>query len=367
MAPTPKTKAIAIVALAAAAAGAPAATESSRDPRAAEELFREAAALMAEGEWTEACPLFEESWNLDPARGALLGVADCHERAGEVASAWAAYQQLRADALAAGDRDRAAIADERIDVLEPRLPQLVIDFAERAGGRLPPDLRAAWEDARAELDIRRGGVSISEIQLGTAIPVDPGSHEVAVRGPSAEAWTTQVEISEGETRAIEIPLRDALSRAAGEVVDTGAGEAGGPERGRAGTPAPSPAPRYDPGGREAQRWLGYSGISGGALSTAAGIAFAVRAYRQYDRYDELCPDDACGPDDDEGARARRHAEGASTLATAFIGVGLVAMTGGVVLWATSPSSNRSAVGARALRVEPYARPAEMGAALTGRF
>ena len=337
------------LALAPAAALAPAPAygerDGERDPAAAETLFGEAAALMAEGKWEEACPRFEASWELDPARGALLGVAECHAVAGELASAWAAYQQLRAEAAAAGDRERSRIAKERIEDVEPRIPRLVIELEDDA--------------ERGVVEIRRGGAIVPEVQLGVRVFVDPGTHDIRARAERGEAWSRAVEIEEGETKIVTVP---ALARRK-------------PEPTAARDPAPSssvPVPpdsasRYQRSSAEAQRWLGYSAVSGGALSAAAGVGFAIRSYRQHGRYDELCPQDDCAPDDDEAGRARRHAEGASTLATAFIGVGLVAMTGGIVLWATSPSPSGSPSSPGALRLAPQVGQASAGASLSGRF
>lgn len=323
--------------------------EGERDPDAAEELFREAAELMAEGAWREACPRFEKSWALDPARGALLGVAECHERAGELASAWAAYHQLKAEALTSGDRDRAEIAADRIEAIEPRLPRLVI-FAEG-------DEEHAFA-AGDDFEIRRSGEPISETQIGAPIAVDPGAHEIEARLPGTRPWRRRIEVGAGETETIEIPLAELVSKAEPPRAETRDLDSAALE---------SRPARYEREGGRAQRWLGKSAVSGGALSAAAGVGFAVRWYRQHRRFDELCPEGACDPDDEDGPRARRHAQGASTLATAFIGVGLVAMTGGVVLWATAPSPSPSPESPRGVGIAPYANPESLGATLKARF
>ena len=62
---------------------------SARDRAAAEATFRQATALMDEERFAEACEKFAASQDLDPGLGTLLHLADCYDRAGRTASAWA--------------------------------------------------------------------------------------------------------------------------------------------------------------------------------------------------------------------------------------------------------------------------------------
>src|SRR5262245_23511913 len=74
----------------------------SADKAAAEALFNHAKQLVKEGKLSEACPKFEESLRLDPGIGTLLYLADCQEKAGKTASAWARFLEAAAAAKAAG-------------------------------------------------------------------------------------------------------------------------------------------------------------------------------------------------------------------------------------------------------------------------
>jgi thioredoxin-like negative regulator of GroEL len=58
---------------------------------AVEGLFAEGKKLAAEGKLAEACPKFLASYNLENRSGALLNLADCYEKTGQLATAWARF------------------------------------------------------------------------------------------------------------------------------------------------------------------------------------------------------------------------------------------------------------------------------------
>src|SRR4051794_35386626 len=82
----------------------------ARDPVAAQALFDDARRLMAAGQTAEACPKFAESQRLDPGIGTAFNLADCYEKSGHVASAWALFLEVVSQARASGESDREAAA-----------------------------------------------------------------------------------------------------------------------------------------------------------------------------------------------------------------------------------------------------------------
>ena len=92
----------------------PAAAQSggANNRAAAEALFNEGRSLVAGGHYSDACPKFEASQQLDPGLGTLLNLAECYEKLGKTASAWAEYREAIPLARASGSKVRQDLATE---------------------------------------------------------------------------------------------------------------------------------------------------------------------------------------------------------------------------------------------------------------
>jgi len=157
-------------------------------PPAAQALFRDGRRLMAEGKVSEACAQFAASYALEPASGTLLNLALCHEKEGKTATAWGEYRAAARLASEQDRRDRTAAAEERIAALEPKLARVTVVAPTEV-----PDLKVTDDD---------GGPGA--LNLGTAVPIDPGVHHLRVSAPGYRVWLTKVEIAAGEQRTVEI-------------------------------------------------------------------------------------------------------------------------------------------------------------------
>lgn len=175
--------------------GAPAARAQGADLAAAQGLFDEAKRLVADGKVADACPKFLASYKLDAKPGTALNLADCYEKTGQIASAWARYLETAALAQRAGQAEREQYAREHAAALEPKLARLGVSAPSAPRG----------------LEVLRDGAAIDLAILGVAVPVDPGKHVIEARAPGKKAWTRTVEISGDAARVtIEIPtLEDA--------------------------------------------------------------------------------------------------------------------------------------------------------------
>lgn len=155
------------------------------------QLFQEGRALAKAGRYAEACPKFEASLRDDAAPGTRLGLADCYENIGRLASAWELYREVVDLAQKTDDDARRTFASERMAALGPRLPRLTIEVVSTVGA--------------TDFAITRDGVTVDPRLYGLAIFVDPGAHEVVAIAMGFEPQTLRVDVSEGESATVRVP------------------------------------------------------------------------------------------------------------------------------------------------------------------
>src|SRR5450432_1641410 len=90
----------------------------------AEALFDEGVALVAAGNYGDGCTKFEASQAMEPTLGTELHLADCYERAGKTASAWALIKESEGLAHRQNQADRADLSHVRAAALAPKLAYL---------------------------------------------------------------------------------------------------------------------------------------------------------------------------------------------------------------------------------------------------
>lgn len=303
------------IALQAGAAG-----KSGGNRAAAEALFNQGRALMTAGKFVEACPKFEASQQLDPGLGTMLNLAECYEKTGRTASAWAEYREAIPLARAAGSKARLDLATERAQALQERLSTLTI----RA---------MSGEDLDPHLEVRRDGVALQAAELGSPIPVDPGEHVVEAVAPGKLPWSSKVQITGDAAKiSVEIPKLQAstepappVTAVATPVVTT--------------TPDNSPPPADKPSG-SAQRTTGlvFGGV--GVVGLGLGAFFGLQASSKWSDAKSKCTDYPYGCNTD-GMDLRSSAHSQATVSTvAFVAGGALLATG-VVLYLTAPSKKES--------------------------
>src|SRR5262249_5643835 len=123
---------------------------------AAEALFEEGRRLVGQGAYGEACPKFADSQRLDPSPGTLLNLANCWEKLGRTASAWATYREAESAANAARRADYLAAAQRHAEALAPKLARLTVVVTKSVDG----------------LKVKRDGVGVESAEWGVALPVD---------------------------------------------------------------------------------------------------------------------------------------------------------------------------------------------------
>ena len=278
----------------------------------AEALFTEAKALMAKGDYANACPKLARSQQLDPAAGTLLNLGSCYEHAGKSASAWASYKQAAAAARNLGQTDREKFARDRAQAIEPNLGSIKIVTSGSTTG----------------MDVKLDGAAIDSAELGIAIPVDAGSHRIEASATGKKKFQTAVDVKDGTKSEVAIPeLEKETSSTATPnpktdpkpLVDLGTGNQPPP-------PAAEPTPKKGP-------WIavGIGGMAVGAAGIAIGSIFGVMALDTKSSLDVMCGTlhDACPPNQKS---AIDELNGRATVSTiALVAGGVLFAVGGTVL------------------------------------
>src|SRR5258706_5748201 len=173
--------------------GARAGAQSTSDKAAAEALFDQGRSAMQEGDFGKACGLLERSQHIDPGIGTLLYLAECYEKSGRTASAWATFREAADAADRTKESGRARTGRDRAARLEPLLSRLSIQVATEAQ-QIPG------------LSIERGARPVQAALWNVPVPVDPGDYSVTAAAPGYETWTQTINVPEKAAKvAIVVP------------------------------------------------------------------------------------------------------------------------------------------------------------------
>ncbi len=291
----------------------------------ADALFVRAVALRKQGRLDKACPLFERSQALDPARGTLLNIARCGSADNRLLDARNSYRRLLRESAAAGDRERLVIAQRELADVERRLPQLKIELSSR-GKR------------RTRMAVRVDGTLIAAETLGMAVPVDPGRHMVRVTSPGYQTWTYTFAAVAGLRYAATVPaLQRVVARA--------------------------------PSAFTTRRIWALAGAGTAVVGVGLGAYFGLRARSKWSDSSEFCTADhsSCT---ELGRELVGQASDAASRSNIAFGVGAIAAVTAGVLWLTgSPrtAAEPSSVATRLWRVRPTLGAGHTGVTLFARF
>jgi hypothetical protein len=287
----------------------------------AEALFQEGVKAIDANNVAEGCAKLEESERLDPAIGTEFRLADCHERLGRLASAWAAFLELASKVAKPQQVEKARA---RADALLPRLSRirLVLPPATATlegleilldGGR-PPKPPAAGAGSGFATNLR-DGVRVGSAAWGSALPVDPGSHRILATAPGRVSWETTV-VVEGAGTTIDVPIPPL------RAAETSVGR--------------EPAPPLGPA-RVAALAVGSVGVGGVIVGSALGAAAAMTWHNAAAQCPArvVCPQAA----HDLSVKAGTYATGSTA---AFI-AGPALVVAGIVAWFAGPRGGRPAV------------------------
>ena len=327
--------------------------QNAEEAATAEALFREGRALMSEGQHKEACAKFAASQRLDPSIGTLLNLADCNERTGKTASAWAQFLEAETLSRRAGSERRERVARERAAALEPRLIRLTIIVPER--------VRVAG------LKVKRDDAEVDPAAWSSGYPVDPGRHVIIVTAPGKREWRTTIEArQEGERIEVTVPSLGDAPGVSKRLEQPGAPASPAAAPTDPATPAapaaPAPAPLSVAEGSD-QRAIGLVIGGVGLVALAAGSVFGLSANSKWSDAD--CSGGVCSTPSDQqlSEEANRNAD----IATVSFIAGSAVLTLGVVVYLTAPTDPEQLSSTGSVRVTPAVGPRLSAVAFAGHF
>lgn len=297
----------------------------------AEALFNKAKDLRDAGNYGQACPLFEDSQRLDPQLGTLINLADCYEKQGKWATAWARYKAAIEIAEKRGD-DRIDFVREGRDRVEPKVPKVIIEVTNDAEG----------------LRVQRGGVKLSETMYGVQLPVDPGLVPVTILRGDDVLEEREVEAKEGEVSTVELDLA-AIAAANPPPPDPK------PEPVVQPVPVPvTPSEPYDATHRNVG--IIISAVGATAVLVAGGLEIAALVKKGEANAPDSCVNKFCTEDGlDAASSAKTFAEVGQ-----WLGIGgLVTLAVGATVFFTAPSEPDDEASAQLvddLEIAPWLTP-----------
>lgn len=284
------------------------AQQNAAGKAAAEALFDEGLKLLKDNKLEEACSRFEKSQGIDPAVGTLLYLAECYERTGRIASAWATFREAASGASAAGQTDRAQVGTDRARQLEAKLSRLTLNVGGNA--------------AIVGFKVERDGQAVPAAVFGEPLPMDPGQHTLVASAPGYEPWRVDVSVPPvGGLQAISIPPLNPLPAPLPEPA------APPPQT----EPGPAISDKNPPPKAQHEPDLTWAWISGGVglVGVGAGVVFGMKASGLDADAKDFCEGTACF--DQRGDELSADARDAALIANIGYGVGAVGLGTAVVL------------------------------------
>jgi hypothetical protein len=295
------------------------------DPTVAKRLFAEGRVLYDQGKFIEACVLFEKSYQLDPAVGTKLNLAECAERDGKPRAAWLLWISA-ADEFEQSSDQRERFARDRADALAPKLATVVVRVAKPKQKGLVVQI-AGREVVPAATIVDR---------------LDPGAIVVSASAPGRRPFETTITVALGGKLEVEVPALEKI---------------GGPDKEDEEPPA---------GGRN-HWWTGA--VSTGvvaALATGAAVASFIKLRSTQDELDTLIANGTGNPQ--QVQQLNEEGAGWATRTNIAIGAAVVTSIVTVVLVVKARSvDRRRQAQTTAWRMTPVLAPRTAGAQLELRW
>lgn len=280
------------------------------DTSAASASFQRGRDLAKLGRFDEACVEFETSYELDPALGTAVNLADCLEHQGKLYRAWELFDRVARRSQ--NVQSRARLARRRADALEARFARVTVTVREPSA----PGLAVRIGDRQVT-----PAAEIREL-------IEPRDIEIVATVPGRPAFRTTLHAVAGQAAQVDVPAFAA-------VLDE----------------APA-TPR-----RRSRVYLAGAIGGAGAIGLGVSLDLAITARRRYNAaIDGICRQ-APG-----GAACRQQVDSAghrADLATGFVIGGAALVGAAVAVYVFAPRET--------VQIAPIATGRELGLGVAGRF
>ena len=305
----------------------PSFAQSAGNKAAAEAIFEQGKLLMQSGDYAQACLKFEASQKLDEGIGTLLYLADCYEKTGRTASAWAMFKQAASMAGAQGEESRQKLANQRARLLEPGLVRITVNVAK-------------GNESLLGFEVRNDGVVVPPAQYGSPYPIDPGEHKIEASAPGKRSYSEGVNVTKNAV-PVEIPLLTDLAPPPGatprsSTVGNQPNEALRQSRSTEGPATFAQMSKDTPvSDGKSQRIFSYVVGAAGLVGVGVGTYYGLTAISHNSQSKSDCPSDPnlCSS---AGVDLRNSSLREARISTVAFVVGGVALAAGVVLFSTAP-------------------------------
>lgn len=258
------------------------------------------------------CEALAASHAQQPEPSAQVELAECYAQVGRSATAWEHYREAARLSHAAGMPELESLARDRAKALESELSYVTVN---------------TWRGQA--VTVTQDGAPIDAAVLGTAIPLDPGSHTISATAPGKRGWSKRIELgTRGDHVTVAVPVLPDDARLT-------------PELNASTTPPPPAAPaREGSASVSVQRTMAIVAGAIGIAGVATGTLFGVKAASDWSDTKDACKAfPYCG---EEGARLGRQAKSSALISTVGFVTGVAGLSGGALLWFTSRSSEQNA-------------------------
>jgi hypothetical protein len=292
---------------------------------AAEALFDKGIGLMKQGEYAQACAYLEQSQAVERGIGTMLYLAECYEKLGRTASAWALFREAASAAQAEGQAERAQVGAQRAAQLEPQLARLAV--------LVPPAAQVPG------LEIYRNGTQVLAPVWGVMVPVDPGPQKIEARAPNYEPWDHTETVAKNGQLSVTVPRLTPVANPQPIAAAPAAPETAAPISATQGAHVDTSSPG------STQRTIALVTGAVGVVGLGLGSYFGIRAASKNSDAKEACPNRECSA---ANFKLHEDAQDAATLSNVFVIGGAALLGTGIVLYFTAPKKETPSVALRGL-------------------